>query len=88
MLIDIDEQMIRLSIENKTGWMATGPLRKIHQFGVKLHTTNALYNAFCKLAGKSLHALNMTYWFSWMEEFTNTYKKRAVYNKIVEQYLE
>lgn len=80
---DADEEIVLLSKRDSEGWLSTSPHKKVHAFGRRVRSNEALHAEFKRLAGRSLYAPNDTRWHSWFEEFYQAYELRDSVNKLI-----
>jgi hypothetical protein len=82
--VSIDEQLLLLSDKDDTaGWIKISPLQKILTFVRTLRKSERLYNAFKRLASKTIRAPNDTRWNSYLNTFEDAYELRASYTAFI-----
>jgi hypothetical protein len=83
----LDEQLSLLSDKDETaGWIKIAPLQKVLSFVRKLRSSDKLYNAFKRLAKKTIRAPNDTRWNSYLATFEDAYSLRGHYQAFIADY--
>ena len=83
----LEDELVSLSVKDiDAGWIHINPLQKILTFVQALRKSDRLYNAFTRLAGKTIRAPNDTRWNSYLFTFEDALKLKAAYTTFVLEY--
>jgi hypothetical protein len=83
-LRSIESRLIEQSqAEDEGGWIKQPSLQKVLKFVVTLRRSTRLFNAFKKVAGKSLRQPNETRWNSYLNTFEDALQLRPVYTSFI-----